>query len=293
MYYSIRFLAFILLSLSIHLLLLQFDVLQPGSKLVSGLSEGVSLLERSNVSFRQIEKAPDKSPKKSHLEQREATLLDEENAKQLQPKEKPIAAPDLEASESVTKESVTESISQSLLLSSDEFLDSVELEPLDSVVGAASISVSSSSKVVDEYINQESVSSKTDVLTGSEQFVGYAGELEEIPVFEPGTKSTGDGGHQQIVEPLFLQALPRYDINPPPIYPDIARRRGQQGRVELKVLVEKDGSVGKLKVETSSGYKALDRAALRAVRFWTFKPALDYGLPIESWVIVPVDFVLD
>jgi protein TonB len=113
----------------------------------------------------------------------------------------------------------------------------------------------------------------------------------EVPI-----NMTGQGkGRNEIVETEgnFQKALPRYEINPYPVYPEIARRKGQEGTVELEVLVLLDGSVGEVKLSVSSGFKSLDRAALKAIRYWQFKPARSYGLPVEDRVTVPVSFSLN
>ncbi len=99
---------------------------------------------------------------------------------------------------------------------------------------------------------------------------------------------TGSPGHV-----VFSEALPRYDINPLPEYPEAALRRGQQGTVQLEVLVLTDGRVGGVNLVTSSGFKSLDREAQKAVRRWTFEPATSLGGVVESRVVIPVDFVLE
>jgi len=91
----------------------------------------------------------------------------------------------------------------------------------------------------------------------------------------------------------YQEALPRYDINPLPKYPEVARRRGQEGTVTLEVLVLADGRVGEMDLVASSGYRSLDKAALKAVRRWQFKPATSLSAPVESRVLVPVDFILN
>ncbi len=90
----------------------------------------------------------------------------------------------------------------------------------------------------------------------------------------------------------FQDALVRYDLNPRPQYPEIARRRGLEGTVLLEVLVLADGQVGKTILRQSSGYRSLDRAASIAVRRWQFEPAKSAGLSVASRVVVPIDFVL-
>jgi len=84
-----------------------------------------------------------------------------------------------------------------------------------------------------------------------------------------------------------------YARNPPPVYPAGARRRAQQGTVTVRVLVGADGSVERAEVADSSGFDALDDAALETVRSrWRFVPARHGGLAVESWVLVPIRFAL-
>ena len=59
--------------------------------------------------------------------------------------------------------------------------------------------------------------------------------------------------------------------NPAPAYPERARRRGWEGRVILEVEVTSDGAVAEVRIAESSGYGALDSAALEAVRRWRFE----------------------
>ena len=75
--------------------------------------------------------------------------------------------------------------------------------------------------------------------------------------------------------------------------PTAARRREQQGTVTVKVLVGADGSVERAEIADSSGFDALDNAALDTVRArWRFVPARHGGLAVESWVLVPIRFAL-
>jgi protein TonB len=84
-----------------------------------------------------------------------------------------------------------------------------------------------------------------------------------------------------------------YGKNPPPVYPAIARRREQQGTVTLRVLVGVDGAVQRAEIAESSGFDALDDAAIATVRRrWRFVPAHRAGMQIESWVLVPIRFAL-
>jgi len=77
-----------------------------------------------------------------------------------------------------------------------------------------------------------------------------------------------------------------------PNYPEAARKRGEEGRVLLKVEVLANGRVGQVKVEESSGFTLLDEAALRTVRNWRFKPALKGREEVACWINIPIGFTL-
>lgn len=92
---------------------------------------------------------------------------------------------------------------------------------------------------------------------------------------------------------VIREARPLYRLNPPPKYPRLARKRGYQGTVLLDVLVDSQGKVDDVKVHGSSGYQILDKAALKAVKDWTFEPAQRGDKNVTMWVSVPVRFELE
>lgn len=49
-------------------------------------------------------------------------------------------------------------------------------------------------------------------------------------------------------------------------YPLISRRRGEQGRVTVRLVLNPNGTISAVAVAATSGYRRLDNAALRAVR---------------------------
>jgi protein TonB len=73
----------------------------------------------------------------------------------------------------------------------------------------------------------------------------------------------------------------------------LAREKGYEGTVYLRVLVRADGRVGQLTIDRSSGYEILDREAVNSVKGWAFLPAKKGGKPVESWVLLPVKFALN
>ena len=102
--------------------------------------------------------------------------------------------------------------------------------------------------------------------------------------------STGMGGKPARAE--ITRAVPAYRKNPPPRYPLIARRRGYEGTVWLKVFVDRKGTVRQVKVDRSSGHRVLDRAALKSVKNWVFVPGREGDRAADMWVSVPMRFTL-
>lgn len=84
-----------------------------------------------------------------------------------------------------------------------------------------------------------------------------------------------------------------YLHNPAPHYPEAAQEEGWEGRVLLRVHVDASGHPASVEVHVSSGHDVLDKAALAAVRRWTFVPAKRGATPIDGWVDVPLDFRLN
>lgn len=80
--------------------------------------------------------------------------------------------------------------------------------------------------------------------------------------------------------------------NPAPLYPVIAARRHEQGRVVLYVDVTADGRPDSVRIASSSGSSALDHAAIDAVRLWQFIPATRGGTPVPATAEVPFTFTL-
>lgn len=85
---------------------------------------------------------------------------------------------------------------------------------------------------------------------------------------------------------------PRILSAPEPVYPEAARRRGQEGTAVVGLLIGEDGTIRETWIETSAGDASLDEAALEAVRSWRFVPARQGGSPVAARSRVPVVFQL-
>ncbi|GEM_PF-7020623 len=88
---------------------------------------------------------------------------------------------------------------------------------------------------------------------------------------------------------------PPEPINPiVPEYPESAKKLGIEGIVVLEVYVYADGTIGQIKVIKSlmAGPGGLNEAAINAVKQWKFQPGKSGGKPIDTSVIIPIEFTL-
>lgn len=76
----------------------------------------------------------------------------------------------------------------------------------------------------------------------------------------------GGGGGEAMTRRARLAA----GRKPQPAYPEVARRRNQEGSVTVAFTVGADGSVVSARVERPSPWPLLDDAAVRGVRRWRF-----------------------
>lgn len=84
------------------------------------------------------------------------------------------------------------------------------------------------------------------------------------------------------------RAIPATAVPPP--FPIEAVRRGESGRVLLRVPVSAEGRAGAVMLVEGSGSQVLDQAAIEAVSKWRFEPALADGVPVDSAAVVPIEF---
>lgn len=96
----------------------------------------------------------------------------------------------------------------------------------------------------------------------------------------------------RVAKASIVYARPKYKANPLPHYPEVAKRRGYEGKILLRVKVLESGKAGEIEIEESSGFEVLDLAALRSVKGWTFVPGTINGKRMEQWIRVPIRFVL-
>lgn len=121
-----------------------------------------------------------------------------------------------------------------------------------------------------------------------------ANPVEQLPP-PPKDAGGGEGGEDR---PAFIP----YDVppelkNPGEVqdalkrsYPDHLRKNRIGGRVVLWVYVDEEGRVQKSRVQQSSGYPALDRAAKEVAAEMRFSPAMNRDRKTAVWVQQAIEF---
>ena len=93
-------------------------------------------------------------------------------------------------------------------------------------------------------------------------------------------------GHQPDVAPVMLnKELPfRY---PPALY-----AQKVQGNVTLRIFINRDGTIApdSTRIAETSGFTALDSAAMKGSRDLKFEPAKTQGQPVPVSILLPVYF---
>ena len=88
--------------------------------------------------------------------------------------------------------------------------------------------------------------------------------------------------------------LIRMKIASAKIYPELARKKNQQGKATLSLKLGKDGNILNVSVGNSSGYKILDQAAIDAIKDAAPYPIIPDKLN-KKYVLLklPISFVLN
>ena len=104
---------------------------------------------------------------------------------------------------------------------------------------------------------------------------------ESIPIYQ--TMPAFPGGQKALSE--FLSENVKY--------PEEAKKNGIEGRVIVQFVVDKDGSIGKVKVIRSGGDKSFDNEAIRVIRTMpNWKPGTKRGKNVRTTFRMPINFRL-
>ena len=121
---------------------------------------------------------------------------------------------------------------------------------------------------------------------GSGTAVGTSNDADESAA--PVVASAGTSGPVNL--PEDAEPPEPSENNAQPEYPESARTTGQEARVVLKIVVELDGTVGR--VQVLKGEEPFVSAALAVVKTWKYEPATLEGAPLAVFKIVNITFSL-
>ena len=76
-------------------------------------------------------------------------------------------------------------------------------------------------------------------------------------------------------------------------YPKASLMNEEQGTTSMSFLVAPDGAVVDSKLEKTSGFKNLDKAAIKSISACKFKPGTKDGAPAQTWTKVDYAWKLD
>jgi len=98
---------------------------------------------------------------------------------------------------------------------------------------------------------------------------------------------TGTLGAEEVDEPPRDLAIRH------PVYPSFARRRGLEGHVTVKLLIDEEGRVQQANVLEVKGHPGFRRAVLRVASSWRFTPPRHRGRRVRVWAVKTVRFDLE
>ena len=117
--------------------------------------------------------------------------------------------------------------------------------------------------------------------------------IEPPTVIRGGTSSEISTGGGKTHTPIKLAAVVDANACEKPVYPSQSIRNQEEGTVYLSFLIGSQGEIIESKIDKSSGYKALDRAAVAGLSLCKFKPASTDGIAEKAWAKMQYTWTID
>jgi len=112
--------------------------------------------------------------------------------------------------------------------------------------------------------------------------------------FDLGRDRFNSGLDDQVVFNSYeLDSQPETLMRMQPPYPIRAQERGIEGVVQLKLLVNKDGSVGQVEILSARPEGVFEETVRQTVPRWKFNPGRIAGEAVTAWVVTNVRFQLN
>lgn len=134
---------------------------------------------------------------------------------------------------------------------------------------------------------------RDEFIADEKPVTGAAQKTENVNPAKTEVASLGKAESRSFVETVFgHMGAPTFIRREMPVYPRLARRLGKEGKVILKLFIDKDGILQNIEVMESSEF-GFTEAAIAAVKRSSFSPAHLNGKKISSKAILPVRFHLE
>jgi periplasmic protein TonB len=131
-----------------------------------------------------------------------------------------------------------------------------------------------------------------EVLVNEKPVVPTGQKTEHHPPVKTEIANLGKIGNQATSETIFGNSgAPSFIHREAPVYPFLARRFGKEGKVLLKLLIDKNGCLQDIEIIEPSGF-GFTEAAVEAVKKSSFAPAHRNGEKIASKATLSVRFIL-
>ncbi|MDP4611841.1 MAG: energy transducer TonB [Opitutales bacterium] len=110
-----------------------------------------------------------------------------------------------------------------------------------------------------------------------------------MPSFDISQK---DLGGLEIFDLSDVDKHPRPTKQTQPVYPIVAKRKGQEGRVTIEFIVDENGNVTNTTIVQSTD-PIFERPTIDAVQKWKFDPGEKDGRKVKIRVRVPIPFTME
>jgi len=99
-----------------------------------------------------------------------------------------------------------------------------------------------------------------------------------------------DLGADVVFDAFELDSHPEAVLRMRPDWPYRAQQRGIEGVVQVKLMVNKDGSVGEVIILNAQPEGVFEESVRKKVPMWKFRPGKIDGETVASWVVTNIRF---
>lgn len=128
------------------------------------------------------------------------------------------------------------------------------------------------------------------------QAIGSKVSIPTVPSNSSGTPggsahgSDASQGPAAVLDADGVDRGPRETLNPQPVYPRSLLRRGVEGEVRFRLLIDERGRVEQIDILDDAGQASFADAVREAASRWLFEPAQHHGRTVKVWATKTIRF---